>query len=67
MVIKKHIITCVTEHKCVLESCRHLSEKKGFDVTYLPVRSDGLIDLNELKDQLMKTHWLFQLWAFIMK
>ena len=35
---KKHIITCVTEHKCVLESCRHLSEK-GFDITYLKVKS----------------------------
>ncbi len=46
---KNHIITCVTEHKCVLESCRHLSSR-GFDITYLPVKNDGLIDLNELKD-----------------
>jgi cysteine desulfurase len=46
---KNHIITCVTEHKCVLESCRFLSEKKDFDVTYLPVKSDGLIDLEVLK------------------
>ena len=45
---KNHIITCVTEHKCVLESCRHL-DGKGFDVTYLPVQSDGLINLDELK------------------
>ena len=45
---KNHIITCVTEHKCVLESCRHLAGK-GFDVTYLPVQSDGLINLDELK------------------
>ncbi len=45
---KNHVVTCVTEHKCVLESCRYLSEKKGFDVTYLPVKPDGLIDLKEL-------------------
>ena len=45
---KNHIITCVTEHKCVLESCRHLAGK-GFDITYLPVQSDGLINLDELK------------------
>ena len=45
---KNHVVTCVTEHKCVLESCRYLSEKKGFDVTYLPVKPDGLIDLEEL-------------------
>ncbi|MBC34345.1 MAG: IscS subfamily cysteine desulfurase [Rickettsiales bacterium] len=48
---KKHIISCVTEHKCVLESCRHLSEK-GFDVTYLKVGEDGLIDLNDLENSI---------------
>lgn len=35
------------EHKCVLDSCRHL-ESEGFKVTYLPVQSNGLIDLGEL-------------------
>ncbi len=45
---KTHIISCVTEHKCVLESCRHLSEK-NFDVTYLKVGEDGLINLNDLE------------------
>ena len=44
---KDHVITCVTEHKCVLESCRTL-EREGFEVTYLPVRRNGLIDLGEL-------------------
>ncbi|MCH7543457.1 MAG: IscS subfamily cysteine desulfurase [Proteobacteria bacterium] len=44
---KDHVITCVTEHKCVLESCRTL-EREGFALTYLPVRGNGLIDLGEL-------------------
>ena len=44
----KHIITCQTEHKCVLDSCRSL-QSKGFDITYLPVESDGLVDLELLK------------------
>jgi cysteine desulfurase len=45
---KNHIITCVTEHKCVLDSCRHL-EEDGFKVTYLPVQQNGLIELNALR------------------
>ena len=45
---KDHIITVATEHKCVLDSCRHL-ESEGFRVTYLPVKPDGLIDLAQLE------------------
>ncbi len=46
---KDHIVTCVTEHKCVLETARHL-EHEGFRVTYLPVEATGLIDLDTLRD-----------------
>lgn len=46
---KSHIVTCATEHKCVLDSCRHL-EQEGFRVTYLPVQPNGIIDLNQLRD-----------------
>lgn len=45
---KKHIITTQTEHKCVLDSARHLQDE-GFEVTYLPVKNSGLIDLQELE------------------
>lgn len=44
---KNHVITCVTEHKCVLDSCRAL-EQQGLQVTYLPVKPNGLIDLTVL-------------------
>jgi cysteine desulfurase len=43
-----HIITQVTEHKAVLDTCKRL-EKGGCKVTYLPVKADGLIDIEELK------------------
>ncbi len=43
-----HIITQVTEHKAVLDTCKKL-EKQGFRVTYLPVQADGLIDVEDLK------------------
>ncbi|KAF2278862.1 cysteine desulfurase [Westerdykella ornata] len=46
---KNHIITSQTEHKCVLDSCRHMQEE-GFKVTYLPVQSNGLIDLKQLEE-----------------
>jgi len=45
---KKHVITTQTEHKCVLDSCRIL-ESEGIDVTYLPVKSDGLVDMETLE------------------
>ena len=45
---KRHIITSQTEHKCVLDSCRHLQDE-GFDVTYLPVQPSGLINMEELE------------------
>src|ERR1700685_1060053 len=43
-----HIITAVTEHKAVLDTCKRL-EKYGYRVTYMPVQKDGLVDLEELK------------------
>jgi len=45
---KDHLITVATEHKCVLDSCRHL-ELEGFKVTYLAVKQNGLVDLDELR------------------
>ena len=44
-----HIITTAIEHKAILDTCRHL-EKSGIRVTYLPVESDGLVDLDKFRD-----------------
>ena len=44
-----HVITCVTEHKAVIDTCKKL-EKLGGRVTYLPVQKDGRIDLDQLRD-----------------
>lgn len=44
----KHIITVSTEHKAVLDTCNDL-ERRGFEITYLPVQTNGLLDLDELQ------------------
>src|SRR6476469_10598111 len=46
-----HVITAVTEHKAVIDTCKRL-EKEGYRVTYLPVMKDGLIDLEDLKSSI---------------
>ncbi len=43
-----HVITCVTEHKAVIDTCKKL-EKQGYRVTYLPVQKNGRIDLDDLR------------------
>ena len=50
---KNHIITVKTEHKAVLNTCEYL-ETKGYEVTYLNVGINGLIDLNDLKNSITK-------------
>jgi len=49
-----HIITCTTEHKAVLDTCKHI-ERLGGEVTYLEVQPDGLIDLKELEAAIKPT------------
>lgn len=58
-----HIITATTEHKAVLDTCKHL-EKLGGEVTYLQVRPDGMIDLKELEAAIRPTTILISImWA----
>lgn len=45
---KQHVVVLETEHKCVIDTCRHL-QREGLEVTYLPVRKSGLIDLELLE------------------
>lgn len=51
---KNHIVTLQTEHKCVLDSCRYL-EMDGFEVTYLPVEKNGLVNLQKLEEAIRPT------------
>ncbi|CAK7323773.1 unnamed protein product [Dovyalis caffra] len=48
---KRHVVTTQTEHKCVLDSCRHL-QQEGFEITYLPVGNDGIVDLEKLRSSI---------------
>lgn len=59
---KNHIITCVTEHKCVLDTCRHL-EQQGFEITYLPVADNGLLDLKKLEEAITEKTALVSIMA----
>ncbi|MFP3449667.1 aminotransferase class V-fold PLP-dependent enzyme, partial [Pseudomonas sp. SIMBA_067] len=45
----KHVITAKTEHKAVIDTCREL-ERQGFEVTYMDVEENGLLDLQKLAD-----------------
>lgn len=57
-----HIITCNTEHKAVLETCECLSEK-GFEITYLKVNQDGLIDIEDLRNAITEKTILVSIMA----
>ena len=59
---KRHIVTVVTEHKCILDTCRHL-EQDGFKVTYLPVKPNGIIDLDELRNAVTEDTMLVSVMA----
>lgn len=59
---KNHVITAVTEHKCVLESCAQL-EREGFQVTYLPVQTNGLLNLEALKAEMNENTCLVSIMA----
>ena len=59
---KNHIVTCVTEHPCVLESMRSLVEE-GMRVTYLNVNQDGLIDISKLEQVITKDTLLVSVMA----
>lgn len=57
-----HIITCATEHKAILDPCHYL-ETKGYDITFLGVDKEGMIDLKELEDAITDKTILITLMA----
>lgn len=50
--VKDHIVTLKTEHKCVIETCKYLQIKENFNVTFLDVDSNGIVDLNKLRNSI---------------
>lgn len=50
--VKDHIVTLKTEHKCVIETCKYLQIKENFNVTFLDAESNGIVDLNKLRDSI---------------
>lgn len=50
--VKDHIVTLKTEHKCVIETCKYLQIKENFNVTFLDVESNGIVNLNKLRDSI---------------
>ena len=59
---RNHIVTCVTEHKAVLDTCKSL-EKRGFNITYLPVDQVGALDLDRLSAAITKKTCLVSVMA----
>jgi cysteine desulfurase len=59
---KNHLITVVTEHKCVLNTCKYL-ESKGAKLTILPVEKDGRLDLNKLREAITENTLLVSVMA----
>ena len=59
---KNHIVTVVTEHKCVLDTCRNL-EQEGFEVTYLKVQENGLVDLKKLEEAITENTMIVSVMA----
>ena len=57
---RNHIITCVTEHKCILESCKFL-EAIGYKITYLKINKFGELNLNDLKKRINSKTFLISI------
>lgn len=59
---KNHIITSIIEHKCILDTCRHL-QQQGFEITYLPVSDKGLVDPQDVQNAIKETTCLVSIMA----